>query len=121
MKKLLLITLATFAFAACGEDTDEGARPDCNKACRQANDVYIKPDGYTQYFVNDSDGGKDLVFYVVRDVPFLATTDDKDGIPCDVIKSFDAEGVGLAVVCPDGANVTNGSGGQSNNDEEESE
>jgi hypothetical protein len=108
--------------SACGDDDDTtNARPSCNKECQRANDEYIQPDQYTDYFVNDSDGKKDLVFYVVEDIPFLKSTENPNGVLCDVLKSFDAEGVTTNVVCPTGAGVFVGSGSQSNNDEADDE
>lgn len=116
---LLMVAVVLGASASSCEGDDEDDKPKCDKKCQRANDEYIAPDQYTDYFVNDSDGGKDLIFYVVEDIPFLRTTENPDGVLCDVLKSFDNEGVSTNVVCPAGASVFAGSGSQSNHDEEE--
>lgn len=116
---IMAVLLMAGLVVACGDSGASGAtdKPKCDKACQRANDHFVPPDHYTDFFVNDSDGDKDMVFAVYHEIPFPTAGGD---VRCDVLKSFDAEGVGIAVVCPPGeARVIGASSAQSNNDEDD--
>lgn len=65
-------------------------KPKCDKACQKANDRYFETGEYIDYFVNDSDGGKDLVFTVYRNVQV-------GDFRCAVVKS---DNYSISTVCP---------------------
>jgi hypothetical protein len=89
--------------------------PRCDKSCQKRNDVFFKADGYTDYFVYDSDGKKDDVFAIYHDVPFPAAG---EGVRCDVLKVYEDAGVGVTVVCPGPQVIAMGSASSEQKDDD---
>lgn len=97
-------------------DSLQKSKPKCGKDCQKLNDVYFQNDGFTDYFINDSDGGKDSVFTVYHGVPMPTAG---EGVRCDIVAKFEAEGIAMFGVCPGPQIVAMGSASQSNTDKGE--
>lgn len=114
-KKLISALLGVSLLAACGGDDggergidNAGKKPServkCNSSCQKANDVFLLPGTYTDYFVADSGDSKDGIVAVYTDIP-----SGIEGVTCSVFKTFDdGDAVAMAVVCPN-AQVFSGS------------
>lgn len=88
--------------------------PKCNKACQRSNDYFVPIKDFEDFFVNDSDGNKDSVFTIYHNIPMRSLG---EGVKCDVITKFEAEGVAMTVVCPNGKTY-NSSGSVTQEDDE---
>lgn len=86
---VVVVVLATAPPVAAADITR--TKPNCGRSCQKANDRWITD--FTDYFVNDSDGGKDSVFTVYHRVPIGEKR-------CDIVKTYEDAGVDIEVVCP---------------------
>lgn len=94
MKRMVVVVFVVLTFAACG--TQQDSRGSQHKSTFRDNDTTLPQSCYHDYFVNDSDGTKDPVFTVYDESCGIKV----NGVSCAIVKSFDSEGVGLQMNCP---------------------
>jgi hypothetical protein len=104
---LAIIVTAIGLFVASPADSTpvkQANKLKCGKECQKSNDWFLHAHDYDDYFVNDSDGGKDMVFSVYRNIPIPV---GEQTVQCSIIKNDSGLNYSIAaVICPGNVSVS---------------